>query len=561
VSPGARTRVFVAASILALTLLGFFRLPGRTYLQQDTQIYLPILERFWDSSVFGRELLARDPHVSFTIYDETALALRRLTGLDFQGVLVLQQFVFRALGLLGVYLLATSLGLRPASALLVTGIFSLGVKIWGPEVLSLEYEPVPRGYAIPLVLFALGLVAHGRDLAAGAAVALAFLYHPPSVLPFWAVYFALTLWPARPAIMSRRILGLIPMLAGVVVLFILSRLQAGVIEPQDFFSRLSPELERIQRLRAPYNWISTWPGSAFTHYVFLWLVSLAAFWRIRRWASQDVRFFTVGLPLFGMLTLPACSLALDWLKWSVIPQAQPARALLFVTVMALVVGAVAAVKAAERRAWWEALLWFALAFAIPAHQRVLEVLLPSNPLLLRTLAVVLGLALLATLALWALGRNRRGALALWAAALLLPAAVLPRWAGVHNYPRLETPELHELSQWARSQTPKPALFFFPDAGKGLAPGVFRARALRALYVDWKGGGQVNFLKEFAREWWARWQKTGAGTYPGADLALYRSLGIDYIVLEPRHRLGEGKPVFENAQFLAYATGPAPNTSE
>lgn len=548
-SPGGRTRLLVAASILALTLLGFFRLPGHTYLQQDTQIYLPILERFWDSTVFERELLARDPHVSFTIYDETALALRRLTGLDFEGVLVLQQLVFRALGLLGIYLLATSFGLRPAPALLVAAIFSLGVKIFGPEVLSIEYEPVPRGYAIPLLLLALGLVAHGRDLAAGAAAALAFLYHPPSVLPFWAVYFALTLWPARPSIMSRRILGLLPMLAGVVVLFFLSRHQAGVIEPQDFFSRLSPELERIQRLRAPYNWISTWPASTFLHYLLFWAVSLLAFWRLRRSASQDVRFFALGLPLFGMLTVPACYLALDRLKWSVIPQAQPARALLFVTVLALVLAAVAAVKA---RAWWERLAWFALAFAIPSHPRVLE-LGPAS------LAVAVALALLATLALWALENRRRGALVLWAAAMVVPAAVLP-WTGVRNYPRLETPELRQLSQWAQSQTPRPALFFFPDAGQRLEPGLFRARALRALYVDWKGGGQVNFLKEFAREWWARWQTTGTGAWRGADLPLYCSLGIDYIVLEAGHRLPNLQPVFENARYLVYATGAPAHTS-
>jgi hypothetical protein len=81
-------------------------------------------------------------------------------------------------------------------------------------------------------------------------------------------------------------------------------------------------------------------------------------------------------------------------------------------------------------------------------------------------------------------------------------------------------------------------------------------------VDWKSGGQVNFLKGFAPEWWSRWQKTGAGTYPGAGLALYRSLDIDYIVLERRHRLDGSAPVFENARFAAYNTrGAATQTSQ
>ena len=85
------------AAILCLTLLGFFRFPGHTFLQSDTQIYMPILERMWDSSVLGREMLALEPHVSFTIYDEMALLLRRATGLDFEAVLVAQQLIFRAL--------------------------------------------------------------------------------------------------------------------------------------------------------------------------------------------------------------------------------------------------------------------------------------------------------------------------------------------------------------------------------------------------------------------------------------------------------------------------------
>ena len=281
--PGqARNRLWVAGVIVLLTLLGFFRFPGHTFLQADTQIYLPILEHFWDQGVFNQELLARDPHVSFTIYDEMAILLRRVSGLDFRGVLFAQQLIFRALGLLGIYLIATSMGLRVRLALLVTAVFSLGAAIVGPSVLTIEYEPVPRGFAIPLLLLAVGLVAHGRDFWAGTAAALAFLYHPPSVLPFWVVYFALTLWPAKPAIMSRRILGLAPLLVAAVVLFALSRMQHGVTEPPDFFSRISPELERIQRLRASYNWISLWQDYWASQYLFLWALSLAAFWRVRK---------------------------------------------------------------------------------------------------------------------------------------------------------------------------------------------------------------------------------------------------------------------------------------
>lgn len=554
-----RTRLFIAAAIVLLTLLGFFQFPGHTFLQADTQIYIPILEHFWDHTAFDHELIARDPHVSFTIYDEVALALRRLGGLDFQTVLTAQQLVFRALGLLGIYLIATSMGLRTRFALLVTAAFSLGATIGGPAVLTIEYEPVPRGFAIPLLLLAIGLAAHGRHVGAGIAAAIAFLYHPPSVLPFWAVYFVLTLWPAKPAIMSRRILGLAPMLAGVLVLFVLSRAQQGASEPQGFFARIGPELESIQRIRAPYNWISLWPGYWIAQYLFLWALSLAAFWRVRRHVTQDLKFFLLGLPLFGALMMPLSYLLLERLKWSAIPQIQPARAVLFIVALAVVLAAVAAFQAAGQRRYGECVAWLVPVFAVPAHTRVLQILLPdpSIPLIRTRLAIILGLAALTALAAWAVASERRWALAPWVVAIALPFFVLPGWGQMQNYRPLETAELDQAASWARASTPKNALFFFPDAGRGLAPGVFRARSLRALYVDWKAGGQANFLKGFAHEWWSRWQKSGAKNFTNTDWERYRTLGIDYIVLAPAHRIPGRAPVFENARFLVYrVAGPA-----
>jgi len=547
-----------AAVIVALTLAGFFRFPGHTFLQSDTQIYLPILEHLRDNSVFGRELLAQDPHVSFTIYDEVALLLRRVTGLDFEGVLLLEQLVFRALGLLGVYWIATSMALRRRMALLVTATFSLGATIVGPAVLTFEYEPVPRGFAVPLVLLAVGLVAHGRDLGAGVAASLAFLYHPPTTLPFWAVYFCLTLVPSRPAVMKRRILGLAPLFCAVVVLFVLSRLQPGVSEPQDFFSRLSPLMERLQRVRAPYNWISGWPATFFAQYVFLLAFTAAAFYRVRRRISEDLRFFAAGMPAAGALAVPVSWSLLEKLGWAVVPQLQPARAALFITVFAVVLGAAAAMHAATRHRWWEAALWMLPVCAVPVSQRVFEVLWPNltDPVTRMRVLVTLLLAAVSAGAACSIAARRRWAASALAVTLALPFLIVPGWAKVVNYPRLHNAELDAVSAWARTSTPKDALFVFPDAGRDLSPGVFRARALRALYVDWKAGGQANFLKDFGYEWWWRWQKLGAGAFNGADETLYRTLGIDYFVLKASHRLPGRAAVYENAQFAVYSTtGP------
>ena len=120
-----------------------------------------------------------------------------------------------------------------------------------------------------------------------------------------------------------------------------------------------------------------------------------------------------------------------------------------------------------------------------------------------------------------------------------------------NYPRLNTPELAELSEWARGSTPPDSVFLFPDAGHALHPGIFRSEALRAVYVDWKGGGQVNYLRDFGEQWWFRWQQTMANDYRPQYFPKYSGLGISYVVLQAPNHMPR-PPAFENAKYVVYA---------
>src|SRR5258708_24468437 len=114
-----------AAVCAALALLNYFQFPGHPWLQQDTQIYVPILEHLRDPAVLRNDILVQHPHVAFTLYDEAAIALRSLTGLGFAEVLAIQQVATRALGIWGLLLIAEAIGLRMSAALLVAAICSL----------------------------------------------------------------------------------------------------------------------------------------------------------------------------------------------------------------------------------------------------------------------------------------------------------------------------------------------------------------------------------------------------------------------------------------------------
>src|SRR3954469_4292412 len=90
---------------LALALLTYFQFPGHTWLQQDTQIYAPILEHLRDPGVLRNDIVVEQPHLAYSLYDEVALGLRAVTGIGFREILTAQQIVTRALGIWGLLLL------------------------------------------------------------------------------------------------------------------------------------------------------------------------------------------------------------------------------------------------------------------------------------------------------------------------------------------------------------------------------------------------------------------------------------------------------------------------
>src|SRR5882724_8114246 len=129
-------------SIFVIVLLGFFLFPGHTYLQSDTQIYVPMLDHLRDPQLFARDEMALRPHLALTVYDEIARTLVRITRLPIQFVLQSEQLVLRALAIAGLALLAMKLGLDALEAWFAAALVALGGTILGAAVLTFEYEPV-----------------------------------------------------------------------------------------------------------------------------------------------------------------------------------------------------------------------------------------------------------------------------------------------------------------------------------------------------------------------------------------------------------------------------------
>jgi len=550
-----RERVGVLLAIVVMTAVGYAVFPGHTYLQSDTQIYVPMLERLWDPAVLQRDFIVERPHMGLTVYDEVAVASRRLTGLGFREVLTAQQLLFRALGLMGVFLIVNSFGLGRRMSLLATSIFALGATVWGPTVLTIEYEPIPRAFSLALLLFAVGLEARGWPLAAGTAAAAAFLYHTTTAFPFWVCYCLLVVWPAERSVWRHRLLGLVPLLVVAAVLGVLFLVQPDRAHSLPRFEQLAPWWEQVVRLRSPYVWVSLWFPRWYWHYGILAAICAAAFWRVRKAAPADLRVFLAGLPLLGLLSLPFSYWLLEINKSALAPQIQPLRAVLFITAVAMLLSSVAGIRAAQAGRRLEGFLWFAVAFSIPTAHAIQDIFLPNfrDPLLLRCALLVASLSVGAVLVVWGEAASRRWRTPAWAALILVSFFLYPGFGKVVNYPAPRTTDLEDLSRWARSSTPTEAVFLFPDAGRDLYPGIFRATALRAVYVDWKSGGQANYQEDSAALWHERWQALMAPRFKPGDTRRYAARGIDFVVLRSANRLRDEEPVHENPAFAVYAT--------
>ncbi len=489
-----------AAAVFAFLVIAWFEfqfLPGHTYLAGTSQLYLPVLEHLVTPGYLSRDMVATHPHLAYTIYDELTLFLHAAGRLDFQQALVAQQVLCRLAGLLGIYLLARSAGVKCFYALIAAGIVNAGTFLPGPHVWLLDPEPVPRSFAIGWLFLAVGCLAREKSLLAGLFGGLGLLYDPAIAAPFWLVAMIASVFD-RPARKLLRPLWPV-LLVFLLLLANLAQLQPGTPDAQPFFSRFSPQIAAIEKFRTPEAWISLWPAKYIYLYLAIFVIDIWATTRVWPVLNRQTKWLFTVLPFLGILSLPLSGMLVEHYRWAAALRAQPIQFLIYTAAIAWLACSIAAARAFMERAKGEALAWSVICLLVlaPGISRLAE------------------------------DKTNRA--------------------------------IVELASWAEDRTWGSSVFLFPDAGQELYPGAFRAESRRALWVDWESGKQMNYVVALAPEWWARWQGTMEGPLSGGHLQGMLSLPIDYFVFKRNHAVEsetEGlirpvKPVFLDDRFAVY----------
>jgi hypothetical protein len=561
--------------LLLTLLLGLLYYPGIQYLTSDTQIYTPLIEHSRDPSLLARDPLVFHPHLGLSLYDESVNAIRWLTGCDIYPALLAHQVVFRLLQLLAAYFLALGFGVGRWHSLWIATVVQATGFVSGPSVMVVEYDAVPRGYTLGMGLLAIACVLHGRLWLAGIVAGISLFFQAGVAYPFLACFGLYLLFSRRQEGLLQRMRFLAPVAVALGTLLLIAALKGDQGSAR---MALVPDwLRELHLLRASYNYPSTWHPAVLWTPVLLGLVALAGGFHLRHTAPPAMRWFLLGIPVIAILSIPFAWFTMEQIGLFLMAQLQPARAVAFMYGLAIPVLLSSAVLTARRGQWARCLGWLVASFSIPFSNQLVFFLgaigWPSSRF---RYLWVLAVALLALLMLWLWKRSRPAAALLLVVVMLSPFVILREVLNINAFATdARNHEVAALSQWAAASTEKDAVFAFPGFGKSNQPGVFRAQALRAVYTDWKSGGQVNFSQDFARLWWQRWNEVMAE--PQFDLArapVYRQLEIDYLVLEPAQAAAlapassqgsaerdepasEGKsalrPVYRNDRFVVYRT--------
>ncbi|MCC6263777.1 MAG: hypothetical protein IT169_09390 [Bryobacterales bacterium] len=556
VAANSRYRSHIPATfgLLAILIAGFLIYPGRHFLTSDTQIWTVMMEHTLHPDYLGKDLLAQHPHIGLSFYDEIVNGLRAATGLSMEQVMFGHLVLFRAVFLVAVYVLGFTLCQSRLLALWMAASLQLIYYIAGPTVCVMEVEPVPRGYSLALGMLAVALLANGRKWGAAWALGTAMLFQAVVVYPMLLCMAGWTLFSREEESVLRRLRYWLPIVGMAMAVLTLSIAAQG--GTGGMFVTVPEWLQDVQRMRASYNWVSLWPHSLVTMHVLLCAVAGISFFRLRRNSNEALRWFLWGVPVVALCSIPIAWLTMERLHLMIAAQAQPARALAAMYALGVVALFSAGILASRQGKWVEGGCWLLGAYSMVFLDRTVpffQQLAASHSLDSQWLWIpVLALAGLGSL--WLLPRKPALSSALFFVLMAAPFAIyrLEFHADVMAQDA-RTPEVMALAAWAERDTSRDDVFLFPGFERSVQPGVFRSVARRALYVDWKAGGQVNFDIDFAQEWWARWNDAGKGKFDPRRAAHFEHLGIDYLVV-PRAAAIEGlPPLYANKAFTVYRT--------
>jgi len=329
---------------LALTPLALIA-HSYKFVNDDQILYIPILRRALDSSLYPGDFFFDQPQASVSFFEDLLAWPMRWFGLEW--TMLVGYLLAQVLILLCLYNLAARLVSRRAAYLAMI-LFILPVSIGGTFVRTYDNYLNPRTLTLPLALLALAALLERRPWRATVLIGLHLALHPLSGLHTWLVAMALMAWWFwKKDVPRRSLIGPVLVLLGILGVLALKSGGGG-----SFW--LDPTWRAVLWKRTSYVFLASWRMKDWVS-LGLYLVLGIIGWSYRRRdpAVTQLCLAAAGVALGALLMV---AVGVDWLGLAPLAQLQLARTGWMVIALAVIFGADMAFALYERGGWGASLV-------------------------------------------------------------------------------------------------------------------------------------------------------------------------------------------------------------
>lgn len=586
--------VIIAAIIFLITTYSFFWQLGYKVFYQDQLIYLPILLKSLDPSLFAKDLIFSQE--GYTLFGQLITGAMNFLHIGLIPALFVITFISRYIFFYSIYRLTLYFTGSGRFSIVSPFLVMTGFRVYGTNIFTMDSALLPRDIGTTLGLFSLSWLFYGNFFTASIFLSLGILIHPAMAIPFILFFYSQAFLFRRKQPM--RLLSLIPLLLPILAggwLYLNSPHLVGGL-----FSRFDTSWLTAVIDRTSYVFLSTWkyPNTSFLYLI----VSIYMFFVVRK-EIPEIRGNSTKNTFFNLLFLTPLFIAavsfitVDILHMVIPAQLQLGRGFILWKIFFNLTFAYLGLKYVfqKPRNYFNNFLFLGIILSFIISEKVILIFLPVQMFMwfreryrifqnrffksrhLPWLGLVFIICILAYFAII----HKTGGFFFQSLLIIMSAGILSVFWGKYYhiannflsikrivlffliiaiaagfppfsfYPKLMLDKpFAEACEWIKDNTSKDAIFISEPFSREGSEAI-RLLCLRGLFVTKKDGGQVLYGREYARAWQERYNLVNV---LNNDTTLLPRIADTYDIdfLFSKSKLNIPYPlVFNNATYFIY----------
>lgn len=242
--------------VFLLSIFSHMIFPGYNVGIQDHKIYIPLIEKIYNPSLFHKDLLMFEDYsfLGYSLYGNLIVFLIKYLHVDIYIVLFFLSIIARFLFCYALYEVVLFFTKDKKFSLAAPIFIISGLTVYGTATITFDSLLLPRTIGLSLSMLFLAFFLKRKVFFSAIILGLAVLFHPTTALIFLLYMYAelFFLWRHKKFKLKQAFFALIP-----VIFFIAMRHFAPGMN-FDYFLKIIPQFEHVLRFGVPYLFITSW---------------------------------------------------------------------------------------------------------------------------------------------------------------------------------------------------------------------------------------------------------------------------------------------------------------